>query len=143
MGRRPGRSSNGPQGDDGGAWSALPDLQVELLRQRFVRFRRDHRPGTRYPEALREAVLAALRNGAAEPELRRLCRLSAGQLAAWRRAELTAALPRAVERPLARVFSVVDASHPEVSGARALTPACEDLELRVGGWAVRIRRVDD
>jgi hypothetical protein len=142
MGRTQGRSPKGQRDSNTGARSGLPDLQVEVLRQRFVQFRREHRTGTRIPAVLRAAVLAALESGAAEPELRRLCLLSAVQLAAWRRQEGPAATSRALVRPPARVFSVVDEVHPEVSVERAVSPGGEDLELRIGGWAVRIRRVE-
>jgi hypothetical protein len=142
MGRTQGRSPKGQHSGDEGGGSGFSDFQVEVLRQRFALFRRGHRPGTRYPEDLRAAVLAALQGGAAELELRRLCRLSTVQLAAWRRHEGAAARSRALVRPPARVFSVVDEVHPEVSVERAVSPGGEDLELLIGGWAVRIRRVE-
>lgn len=141
MGKAQGRAPNGPRGGDEEAWSAIPDLQVESLRQLFVRFRREHRPRTRYPQALRAAVLAAVRSGAAEPELRRACGISAVQLGAWRRHEEAAVPQSALVRQPARVFSVVDET-PDVSGERTISPTGEDVELRVGGWAVRIRRID-
>jgi hypothetical protein len=142
MGKTQGRAPNGPHESDAGDWSAIPDLRVEGLRQRFVRFRRAHKPRTRYPQALRAAVLAALRSGAREPELRRACGLSVDQLAAWRRREEVEAQQRVLVRPPARVFSVVDESHPDVSDGRAVDPAGQDVELCVGGWAVRIRRLE-
>jgi len=46
-------------------------------------------------------------------------------------------------RQPARVFSVVDEVHPGVSIEGASHPAVEDMELRVGGWAILIRRVEE
>jgi len=141
MERTQGRSRNG-QGDGDGATRELnPELLVEDLRQRFARFRRGHRPRTRYPDALRAAVLAALRSGAAEPDVRRACRVSSDQLAAWRRREVVPAEESGLAEQQARIFSVVD-ELPEVNVERAVRPADGDVELRVGGWAVWIRRTD-
>lgn len=141
MERAPGRAHNGQHGRGDGAWDATSDARVEALRQRFARFRRAHEPRTRYPRNLRAAVLAALRGGVAEPELRRACGLSADQLAAWRRREQIEAQQDAKVTPPPRVFSVVDefpGSHPD----RAVPPVGEDVELFICGWAVRIRRVE-
>ena len=118
-----------------------PSLLVESLRQRFARFRRKHRPRTRYPDALRAVVLAALRSGAAELEVRRACRVSSVQLAQWRRREGVSAEESDPAGQQARVFSVVD-EMPNVSVERAVRPAEGDVELRVGGWAVWIRRIE-
>lgn len=139
MERTQGRSRNG-QGD-GATRELNPELLVEDLRQRFARFRRGHRPRTRYPDALRSAVLAALRNGAAEPEVRRACRVSSDQLAAWRRREGAPAGESGLAEQQARIFSVVD-ELPEVNVEHAVRPAEGDVELRVGGWAVCIRRIE-
>lgn len=143
MGKTPGRAQNGQHGRGGGAWDAAPDARVEGLRQRFARFRRTHKPRTRYPQALRMAVLAALRSGVTEAELRRACGLSAAQLAAWRRRAELETQPRAMVVPPARVFSVVD-EIPEsgLDGAIQPAPEGEDMELRIGGWAVHIRRLE-
>jgi hypothetical protein len=142
MGKTQGRAPNGQHDNDEGARSTTPDLQVERLRQRFMRFRSEHKPRTRYPQALRAAVLVALRSGVAEPELRRACGLSAEQLAAWRRREAVEARQSAMVRHPAQIFSVVDESHPDVSDKHAVHPGGQDVELCVGGWAVRLRRLE-
>jgi transposase-like protein len=140
MGRA--RTQDRPHDDNDGTWSVSPDPRVESLRQRFARFRRDHRPGTRYPPELRAAVLAALRSGAVESVLRRACGVSSVQLAAWRRGEVAAGQSSALARPPARVFSVVDEPQPAMSLACASHPVGEDVELRIGGWSVRLRWSD-
>ena len=86
MGSARGRAQDPTHDEGDGRWGAIPEAMVESLR--FVRFRREHKPRTRYPQILRAAVLAALQRGVAEPALRRACGLSAVQLAAWRRREL-------------------------------------------------------
>lgn len=135
MGSARGRAQDPTHDENDGRWGAIPEAMVESLRQRFVRFRREHKPRTRYPQILRAAVLAALRRGVAEPELRRACGLSAVQLAAWRRRELAAAQQSAMARHPARVFSVVDEVQPEVSAERSGHPVGQDVELYVGGWS--------
>jgi hypothetical protein len=138
---RPGRAQNGRHGRSDGAWDATSDARVEALRQRFTEFRRAHKPRTRYPRALRSAVLAALRGGEAEPDVRRACGLTTVQIAAWRQREEVEEPPRRTVEPAAQVFSVVE--EIPVSGIHGDVPlAGEDLELRIGGWTVRIRRVE-
>jgi transposase-like protein len=143
MGRTPRRARNGHLGSDEGASSAIPDARVESLRQRFTRFRRTHKPRTRYPQALRLAVLEALHRGVAEPELRRACRLTAAQLAAWRRSAEMEAQQRPLVSPPARVFPVVDELRSDVSDERAIQPASQPVELRIGGWSVCIRQLEE
>jgi len=143
MGRTPRRDPTGHPGRGEDARSAIPEVRVESLRQRFARFRHTHKPRTRYPQALRMAVLEALRSGVAELELRRACGLSADQLAAWRRRAEEEAQQRAMVRQPARVFSVVDEIHPDVSDERALHPAGQPVELRIGGWSVCIQRLEE
>lgn len=134
------RDSNGLARE---AREAASDRQVERLRQQFARFRRTHTSGTRYPQGLREAVLRALDGGASELELRRACGLSTAQLAAWRRRGLTAARGSTVAIQPARVFPVVDESPDASVEHAALHSGAEDIELRIGGWVVRIRRVEE
>jgi len=135
------RARNGQRGGNGGIGQLSPEVLVESLRQRFARFRRGHKPRTRYPETLRAAVLLALRNGATELEVRQASRVSSLQLAAWRRREVVPAPESGPAGQDARVFSVVD-ELPDVNVERAVRPAEGDVELRVGGWAVRIRRIE-
>lgn len=120
-------------GGDHSAREAVADPRVEKLQQAFLRFRSAHRPRTRYPESLRAAVMAALDGGASELELRRACKITAEQVAAWRRRWRSAlSSPEPVQQE-ARVFSVVD----DAGEAEK-----DEMELRIGGWAVRIRRAD-
>lgn len=135
------RTRNGQRDGRGATGELSPSLLVESLRQRFARFRLRHKPRTRYPDALRAAVLAALRSGATELEVRQACRVSSVQLASWRRREVVLAPESGVAGQQARVFSVVD-EMPNVSVERAVRPAEGDVELRVGGWAVWVRRIE-
>lgn len=118
----------------------MPDPRVARLRQGFARFRRAHKPGTRYPEALRAAVLTALRSGAAEPEVKRACGISSQQINAWRRCEMAPEQRNALVRQPARVFSVIDEA-PDAQVEPVVPSAGEDMELRLGGWVVQIRRI--
>lgn len=138
---RAGRIQNGQRGGHDGAGGASSDPRVESLRQRFARFRREHRPRTRYPQALRAAVLSALRSGATELEVRRACGVSSVQLTQWRRREVAVVEESGLAKQQARVFSVVD-ELPEVNVERAMRPAEADVELRLGRWAIWIRRVE-
>ena len=110
------------------------------LKQRFAAFRAEHRPRTRIPVTLREAVLGALDDGVDRAELRRACGVSSGQLDQWQR--LRGRVPAREEgcQPVARVFSVEEDSRASTleSSDGAMAPA---LELRVGGWSVAIRPV--
>lgn len=121
------------RGSDDSARQGGVDPRVTKLQQAFAQFRRTHRPGTRYPDSLRAAVVAALGGGASAAELLRACKLTAEQLAVWQRREDGAMLSGEPVRQQARVFSVVD---------DACEPAVEEMELRIGGWAIRIRRAD-
>ena len=89
------------------------------------------------------AVLEALHSGVAEPELRRACRLSAAQIAAWRRRAEMEAQKRPLVSPPARIYSVVDELQSEVSDERAIHPAGQQVELRLGGWSVCIHRLEE
>jgi transposase-like protein len=143
MGRTPRRAPNGHPGRGEDARSAIPDVRVESLRQCFARFRRTHKPRTRYPQALRMAVLEALRSGVAELKLRRACGLSAAQLEGWRRGAALESQKRPLVSPPARVYPVVDEIQSDVSDERALHPAGQPVELRIGGWSVCIQRLDE
>jgi hypothetical protein len=115
--------------------------RVEGLRQRFARFRREHKPRTRFPHALRAAALAVVRSGAAELEVRRACRVSSVQLAQWRRGEGARAAESDSTGQPARVFSVVD-EMAEGDVGRGGPGAEQDVELRLAGWAIWIRRLE-
>ncbi len=57
-----------------GARSTSTEVEVERLGRRFEMFRRNHEPGTRIPDALRAAALAALERGASSGDLFRTWR---------------------------------------------------------------------
>lgn len=120
-------------GGDDSAREAVADPRVEKLQQAFLRFRSTHQPRARYPESLRAAVMAALDGGAAELEVRRACKITAEQLAVWRRRRSRALASAEPAQQEARVFSVVD----DAGDAEG-----DEMELRIGGWSVRIRRAD-
>jgi hypothetical protein len=110
-----------------------PSALVEL-GERFARFRREHRRGTRIPDELREGALALLRDFT-PADLYRTCGISLAQVVAWKEAKAgrTESDPADV-----RVFSVVDeepARRPEPSVAAAMP----ELELRVGPFVVSVR----
>jgi hypothetical protein len=86
----------------GGGESASVEIEIERLRRRFEVFRRDHAPGTRIPEVLRAAVLAALDRGASDGALRRVCQASSVQLKLWRAQLRQAAEVGAPAAPAAR-----------------------------------------
>ncbi len=120
-GQRSGRRS--------GSEAVLAKLEV-----RFAEFRRSHAPGARVPTELRTAALAALERGVAAGDLYRTCRISWGQVHAWKAA---AAEGEATD---ARVFSVVDdAPVHQVEPSLSLG---HGLELRLGPWSVSVRLAD-
>ena len=118
-------------------------LSIEQLERRFAKFRREHPPQTRIPDTLRGAVLASMGQGVTAAQLRRCCGLSSTQLEQWQesRGEIQADADSELAAQDARVFSVVD----DVP-ARGREPANGDgehqLELRLDGWSVCVRRVD-
>jgi hypothetical protein len=135
------RARNGQRHGQGEGKGLSPDLIVEGLRRRFARFRRAHQPRTRFPPELRVAALEALRCGATELAVRRACGVSSIQMAQWRRGEESPVEARDLAGPEARVFAVVDAP-PDLNVARTGAPAERDVELRLGGWAIWIRRLE-
>jgi len=140
MGTSRGRAKSRKQREREGC-SAGASRGVEGLRRRFAKFRREHEPGTRIPDSLRHAALAARRSGVSESEVRRVCGATSDQLARWRKHREASAEAREVEGQAPRVFPVVD----DLTGmgiAQAGEPAQQDLELRLGGWAICIRPVE-
>jgi hypothetical protein len=111
------------------------------LGERFARFRRERPRGTRYPDDLREAALALLRE--VEPgALYRTCGVSFRQVMAWKAARRDAPeKARGTELAKVRVFSVVD---EEPAVRLELEPsgwaAEPELELQLGPWSVSVRR---
>ncbi len=132
------RTGKGQQDGGAGAGGAGARRRLEHLRRSFAKFRRVHRPRTRIPQELRDEALGALRCGASEPDVRRACRITLEQLQWWQRC---GARPCDPEEHTALVFPVVD----EVSGVaieRTEDHAAQELELRIGGWAICIRQLE-
>ena len=129
-------AGRGTRSQVGDGTSALAELG-----RRFARFRLEHRRGARFPDDLREATLAALRE-VAPAAVYRTCGVSYGQVMAWKAARRVsrAAPARAQEAEPAdvRVFSVID--EEPVHGLESTVSATgPELELRVGPWSVSVR----
>lgn len=90
----------------------------------------------RLPDVLRAGVLAAIDAGAPVDAVLKACKVSAWQIASWRQSAALgggkAATSSELESP--RVLSVVDRATRE----DALVDA--EIELRIGGWLVSLRR---
>ena len=137
--RRRGRIEQ--DGGQAGTGEMSAALRMEHLRRSFAKFRREHRPGTRIPHALRDEAFGALQCGMRELDVRRACRISVVQLEQWRRRQRLGVHACNGDGQKARVFPVVD----EVTGTtieRAGDHAAENLELRIGRWAVCVRQVE-
>lgn len=124
-----------------GGVGASVERELERLRRRFEVFRRTHGPRSRIPDALRAAALAVEDQGASEGDLRRACEATSVQLRQWRARLGRGAAVGAAGEPVARVFDVVDQPAALDSGPNS-EPSAPELELRLGGWAVRIRQLD-
>jgi len=113
----------------------------EQLRRSFAKFRSGHRAGTRIPQALREAALAALASGMREGRVRGACGISRTQLRWWRQSQ--GACGQVVEHPepKARVFPVVD-EPANLAAESAEGPSSQSLQLRFGRWDISIRQVE-
>ena len=97
-----------------------------------------HRAGRsrcRLPASLRARVLAAIDAGAPVEAVRKACKLSAWQIASWRQSTALEGGDRVgvpeLESP--RVLSVVDRAPRQ-------EPFDGEIELRIGGWRVSLRR---
>jgi hypothetical protein len=96
-------------------------------------------PGRRFPRGLRDQVVAAIEAGASASAISKACKLSWLQMTGWQQAAARngrvspAASEAAVASP--RVLSVVD------RGTREDTLLDSEIELRIGGWHVSLRRV--
>lgn len=128
-----------PHGRRGGGASA--EVEVERLGRRFEVFRRSHEPGSRIPDALRAAALAALDRGASTGDLYRACRVTSVQLRQWRQHVRRGAQVAAAGGPVAHVFNVIDETTEHEAGG-GCEPEAPELELRVDRWAVRISQVN-
>jgi hypothetical protein len=116
------------------------EVEVKRLGRRFEMFRRSHEPGTRIPDALRAAALAALERGASTGDLHRACRVTSGQLRLWRQRLGPGTQVGAGGKPVAHVLNVVD-DQPEPDTELGCELEAPELELRLGRWAVRISQV--
>ena len=124
-----------------GGSEAEPSPRVERLRRDFAKFRREKPLRTRIPDSLRNAALAALRSGISESELRRACGVTSDQIAQWRKPQQELAHARGPEGQAPRVFPVVD----DLAGAGMTHTGDvmqQELELRIGGWAICVRQVE-
>lgn len=142
MGTTRGRTGNRKDREREGGSAGGVSRRVEGLRRRFAKFRREHESGTRIPDSLRHAALAAVRSGLSkESEVRRTCGITSDQLARWRKHQEASSQAREVDGQAPRIFPVVD----DLAGMgmrQAGAPVQQDLELRLGGWAICIRPVE-
>jgi Homeodomain-like domain len=95
-------------------------------------------PRRRLSRGLRAQVVAAIEAGAPVRAVREACKVSGSQITRWRQAaacggDASASSTAASASP--RVLSVVDAAPRE----DALLDS--ELELRIGGWHVSLRRI--
>jgi transposase-like protein len=134
------RRKRGGRPDGLGGRGASVAIEMERLRRRFELFRGGHDPGSRIPDELRAAALAAQDRGASEGDLRRACQATSVQLRQWR-AQLRRGAPAgAPAEPAARVFDVID-DQAALESTPIVEPSSRELELRLGGWAVRISQL--
>lgn len=87
---------------------------------------------------LRAAVVAAIDAGAPVHAVREACKVSVSQITRWRQAaassrDASASSTAAPASP--RVLSVVDAAPREDASLES------EIELRIGGWHVSLRRI--
>jgi transposase-like protein len=111
----------------------------EHLRRRFEEFRREHRPRTPIPQALRAETLATLRDGMAELTVRRACGISPEQLYWWRKAQHWTEQGSERGRHKAQVLTVVD-DVSAIAVQRDSDHQAPNLELRIDRWVVCIRQ---
>ena len=118
-----------------------PDEMVLVadLANRFAAFRRGSPRFARVPHELREAVVAAIRQGVPPGLLRRECGVSTSQLDHWQVGFRHSGASRSGdEPPKARAFSVVGAGSPSSSGSTDWANG-DALELRIGPWSISVR----
>lgn len=104
---------------------------IQALRAQFEAFRSTHRPYTRVPTHLREAVAEAVASGADEDAVRRSCRLSKAQIERWTQQHPCSST--------VRVFDVVD---DEATVASEGGGGDQSLQLRLGPWCVSVHLWD-
>jgi hypothetical protein len=86
-------------------------------------------------------VLGALQSGASKQELRVACGVTCEQLAKWQRDSVSRSEPHARSEQSAQVFTVVDEMAEQTVEQPTGQPP-RDLELRLGEWAICIRRLE-
>lgn len=111
--------------------------RVHQLAAAVDAYRAGH-PRRRLSRGLRAQVVAAIEAGAPVGAVREACKVSASQITRWRQAaalsgDASRSSAAASESP--RVLSVVDAA------TREDTLPDSEIELRIGGWHVSLRRV--
>ena len=120
-----------------------PAAQAERLEQlaATVDAYRGGQPRRRLSHGLRARVVAVVDAGATVRAVGEACKLSKSQITRWRQAAAAsgkgAVLPSAPALESPRVLSVVDSK----AGEAPLLDS--EIELRIGGWHVSLRRVAD
>jgi len=141
MANKRGRERIRQQRGDVGVGDGSAEGHVEQLRRSFTEFRRGHRRRTRIPQELRDAALTALHSGTSALEVRRACRISAGQLDRWLACQPAWAQRLASDEAEPRVFPVVDDVPCNVVEGTVEHEAAQ-LHLRVGRWEISVRQVE-
>jgi transposase-like protein len=117
--------------------AALAKLIEELAAA--VAVHRQGNPRRWLSPALRAQVVAAIEAGVTVRAVREACKVSASQITRWRAAAAHSgrdAAPTSTVVPVSpRVLSVVD------GGTREDSRLDSEIELRIGGWHVSLRRV--
>ena len=99
---------------------------------------RDGHPRRRLSRDLRTAVVDAIEAGAPVRAVGEACKVSASQITRWRQAAARSGDASALSTAASaspRVLSVVDAA------PREDTLLESEIELRIGGWHVSLRRI--
>jgi transposase-like protein len=116
--------------------SSLHTKRLEQLAAAIDAYRGTN-PRRRLSHALRAQVVAAIEAGATARAVGEACKLSGSQLSRWRQ-DAARSSDDAPSNPPAsvspRVLSVVD------KAAREDSPLGDEIELRIGGWHVSLRR---
>lgn len=111
--------------------------RLQQLAAAVDAYRKGH-PRRRLSRGLRAHVVAAIDAGAPVRAVSEACKVSSCQITRWRQAAArsgAASPPKAAESASPRVLSVVDACPREEAQLDS------EIELRIGGWHVSLRRV--
>ena len=136
MAWRQAASSRSPEGRRNSSSNHI----LDGLSQRFAEFHSRHPRRTRVPDDLRRDTLVALRQGVTRTQLRRACGVSSKQLAQWQNSRGKILKNAARATPDARVFSVVG-DGPAQRAEPSSSEQDHQLELRLDGWSISVRRV--